>query len=406
MAEAEAAAARRRLGLSVGSLDGVIVSVKDLFDVAGEVTRAGSALLHGEGKVADGDAVAVRRLRAAGAVIVAKTNMSELAFSGVGTNPHLGTPANPLDRSRIPGGSSSGAAVAVADGFCDIAIGTDTGGSIRIPSALCGLVGFKPTQARVPRDGAFPLSPTLDSVGPIARSVAQCVAADGVLSGDSRPVAPVPLDGLRLGIVAGIPFNDIEPEIDAAFQAAISALREAGVRAVPVEIPQIEAMRQLNARTGGIVAAEAHALHQARAARFGEMDPNIATRIEKGAAIPAADYIELLEGRRRLADELAGLWERFDVLAMPTVPIAAPSLSEVADPDRFNDRNLMLLRNTAIGNFFDWPAISLPVRSGATVAGLSILARPNADRRLLAIAASAEKALDERSILFRHGDAS
>ncbi|WP_187968471.1 amidase [Aquibium microcysteis] len=403
-AEAVAADERNRLGLSLGPLDGVIVSIKDLFDVAGDITRAGSAVVQAEGKPAPRDAEVVRRLRAGGAIVVAKTNMSELAFSGVGTNPHLGTPGNPLDRSLVPGGSSSGAAVAVADGFCEVAIGTDTGGSVRIPAALCGLTGFKPSRAAVPTDGAFPLSETLDAIGPIARSVAECAAAYDVLSGTSRDIDALEPEGLRLGIVTGLPFRDIAPEVEAGFASAIAALSSAGMRIVSLDLPEIEEMRLLNARTGGLVAAEAYSVHQGRAARFADMDPNIAARIEKGAAVSAATYIELLRERRRLIASFERHWERFDVLAMPTVPITAPTIAEVADPARFADRNLLLLRNTAIGNFFDWPAISLPISHAGTVCGISIMARPDADRRLLAVATGVEAALAGTGMLYKTGD--
>src|SRR6266702_2587731 len=204
-AAADAADARAKAGISLGSLDGTIVSIKDLFDVAGEPTRAGSKIL-ANAAPAKADAPVVSRLRAAGAVIVAKTNMTEFAFSGVGLNPHYGTPGNPADRTRIPGGSSSGAAVAVADGMCEIAIGSDTGGSTRIPAALCGIVGFKPSRQRVPTAGAFPLSYTLDSVGPIARTVADCAVADAVMAGeDPWRIEPASLAGLRLGISQTLP---------------------------------------------------------------------------------------------------------------------------------------------------------------------------------------------------------
>src|SRR5689334_7175731 len=196
---ADLADARIKDRKQIGPLDGVVITIKDLFDVAGEVTRAGSAMLAKRGKPATADAPVVKRLRAAGAVIVAKTNMTEFAFSGVGANPHFGTPGNPADRKRIPGGSSAGGAVACADGIGDITIGTDTGGSTRIPAALCGLVGFKPTQRRIPTQGAHPLSPTLDSIGPMAHSVALCALADAVLAAHSGgPVAPAELRGLRI----------------------------------------------------------------------------------------------------------------------------------------------------------------------------------------------------------------
>src|SRR5450830_1380129 len=181
-AAAAAADARQRAGISLGPLDGAIVSIKDLFDVAGEVTRAGSKLLAEEAKPAAADAPVVHSLRSGGAVIVGKTNMSEFAFSGVGANQHYGTPGNPADRKRIPGGSTSGGAVAVADGMCEIAIGTDTGGSTRIPAALCGIVGFKPSRQRISTAGAFPLSQSIDSIGPLAKTVAACAKADAVIA--------------------------------------------------------------------------------------------------------------------------------------------------------------------------------------------------------------------------------
>src|ERR1700676_36717 len=203
-AAADAADARAARGASLGRFDGVIVSIKDLFDVAGEPTRAGSKILAEEAAPAAADAAVVRRLRAVGAVIVAKTNMTEFAFSGIGANPHFGTPGNPRDRTRVPGGSSAGAPVTVADGMCQIAIGTDTGGSVRIPAALCGLVGWKPSRQRVPTDGAFPLSTTLDSVGPIGKSVAAGAAPDALMAGEQiLPLEPIELAGLRLGIAEG-----------------------------------------------------------------------------------------------------------------------------------------------------------------------------------------------------------
>src|SRR5215212_3135370 len=228
---ADAADARAKTGKPLGALDGVIVSIKDLFDVKGEVTRAGSRVLANEGLVATADAPVVARLRAAGAVIVAKTNMTEFAFSGVGHNPHYGTPGNPADRGRVPGGSSSGAAVAVADGMCEIAIGTDTGGSTRIPAALCGIVGFKPSKYRVPTEGAFPLSFTLDSVGPLARTVADCAKADAVMAGDPAwTIDPAPLGGLRLGIPQGLPLENLDGAVAPRFQQALKILGAAGVR--------------------------------------------------------------------------------------------------------------------------------------------------------------------------------
>src|SRR6516162_1258313 len=229
-ASADASDARAARGRSLGPLDGVIVSIKDLFDVVGEPTRAGSKILAEEAAPAAADAVIVQRLRQAGAVIVAKTNMTEFAFSGIGANPHFGTPGNPRDRARVPGGSSAGAPVAVADGMCDIAIGTDTGGSVRIPAALCGLVGFKPSRQRVPTEGAFPLSKTLDSVGPIARSVGDCAKADAIMAGEEfAPLEPSGLAGVRLGLPEGQLLERLDDIVALAFKAAVARLDEAGV---------------------------------------------------------------------------------------------------------------------------------------------------------------------------------
>src|SRR6185437_10608172 len=206
IAAADAADARARDGISLGPLDGAIVSIKDLFDVAGEVTRAGSKILAEEGKPAAADAPIVRRLRAGGAVIVAKTNMTEFAYSGIGANPHFGTPGNPADRKRAPGGSSSGGAVAAADDMCEVTIGSDTGGSTRIPASLCGITGYKPSRQRITTEGAFPLSTTLDSIGPMAKTVTPCAHADAVMAGeDPLPFEPAEIAGLRVGVVQGAP---------------------------------------------------------------------------------------------------------------------------------------------------------------------------------------------------------
>src|SRR5436309_1618129 len=247
-AAADAADARAKSGISLGPLDGAIATIKDLFDVAGEPTRAGSRIL-ADATPAKADAPIVRRLRAAGGVIVAKTNMSEFAFSGVGANPHYGTPGNPADRARVPGGSSSGAAVAAADGMCEIAIGTDTGGSTRIPAALCGIVGFKPSQWRVPTQGAFPLSFTLDSVGPLARSVADCALADAIMAADEpRPLEPATLAGLRLGIAQGLPLADLDDHVGREFSAATAKLASVGVRLSDETFPQFDTMLAINAK--------------------------------------------------------------------------------------------------------------------------------------------------------------
>jgi aspartyl-tRNA(Asn)/glutamyl-tRNA(Gln) amidotransferase subunit A len=394
-AEADAADARVRTGQPLGPIDGAIVSIKDLFDVAGEVTRAGSRVLFDEGLVAGADAPVVQRLRAAGAVIVAKTNMTEYAFSGIGANPHFGTPGNPLDRARVPGGSSSGGAVAVADGLCEIAIGSDTGGSTRIPAALCGIVGWKPSQWRVPTEGAFPLSFTLDSVGPMANSVADCAAADAVMAGET-PAAPdpAPLAGLRLGILQGLPFEGIDQTVYAAWSAAMMKLGQAGVRLSDERIALLGDLAQANAK-GGFAPPEAYAIHRERLARRGaDVDPNVRFRIERGAAMAAADYVELVQARRRLVRAMDTRLADLDAIAWPTTPIVAPLLADVATPETFGRNNMMLLRNTAVVNFFDLCAISLPMpRTSGLAAGLMLVARNGHDHRLFRIAAAVEKTL-------------
>jgi aspartyl-tRNA(Asn)/glutamyl-tRNA(Gln) amidotransferase subunit A len=389
-ADARAMAMRR-----LSALDGAIVTIKDLFDVGGETTRAGSKVLAGEGKIASADAAVVRRLRAAGAVIVAKTNMTEFAFSGVGLNPHFGTPGNPADRTRIPGGSTSGGAVAVADRMCEIAIGSDTGGSTRIPAALCGIVGFKPSKYRVPTDGAFPLSYTLDSIGPMARSVRECAMADAIMAGEEpRPFEEAPLAGLRLGIAQGLPLQDLDDTVAAAFALALGRLRKAGARLIDHPLPLLAEMAAVNAM-GGLIAPEAYSIHRERLQARGQgIDPIVRLRIERGKDIPAADYIDMSRRRAALALRFDIELQDFEALLMPTVPIVAPKMTDVATPETFTARNAMLLRNTSIVNFFDLCAISLPLpRENGLPAGLMLVGRNGHDSRLFRVAAGIETIL-------------
>jgi aspartyl-tRNA(Asn)/glutamyl-tRNA(Gln) amidotransferase subunit A len=390
-AAADSCDARRRAGHSLGPLDGIVVTIKDLFDVAGEVTRAGSKVLAEEARPALADAPVVQRLRAAGAVIVAKTNMTEFAFSGVGTNPHYGTPGNPADRSRIPGGSTSGGAIAVADGMCEIAIGTDTGGSTRIPAALCGIVGYKPSKSRIPTDGAFPLSFTLDSVGAMARSVADCAATDAVLAGEAAaPLEPASIAGLRFAVAQGLPLEAVDESVGKSFAQALATIEKAGGNVSEQKFPQLDDIVRVNAK-GGFASAEAFAIHRERINRRGrDIDPNVRARIERGEKMIAADYIELCRERARLVRAMDAALSDLDALLMPTTPIVAPTMAEVATPEGFAAINAALLRNTAIVNFFDLCAISLPLPSALPV-GLMLVARNGHDRRLFQIAAGVER---------------
>ena len=394
-AAAEAADARAKAGVTLGALDGAIVSIKDLFDVQGEVTRAGSKLVAEEGQPADADAPVVRRLRSAGAVVVAKTNMSEFAFSGVGANPHYGTPGNPADRARVPGGSTSGGAVAVGDGMCEIAIGSDTGGSTRIPAALCGIVGFKPSRQRISTAGAFPLSFSLDSIGPMAKTVADCAKADAVMAGEAfSAVEPAPLAGLRVGVAQGLPLDALDDTVAQRFPAALKLLEKAGARLSDEALPLIDRMAEVNAK-GGLAPPEALMIHRDRLARRGDVvDPNVRARIERAAKISAADYVAMQQARAALVAAMDARLADIDVLVSPTTPIVAPTIAEMEERETFARKNGLLLRNTSIWNFFDCCAISLPLpRDGGLPTGLMLIGRNGHDRRLFRIAAAVEKQL-------------
>jgi aspartyl-tRNA(Asn)/glutamyl-tRNA(Gln) amidotransferase subunit A len=385
--------ARRKAGATLGALDGVVVTIKDLFDVAGEVTRAGSKVLAKRGKPATSDAPVVNRLCEAGAIIVAKTNMTEFAYSGVGANPHFGTPGNPADRRRIPGGSSSGAAVAAADGMCRISIGTDTGGSTRIPAAVCGIVGFKPTAERIPTAGAFPLSFSLDSIGPLATSVADCALADAVMAGIApEPVQPASLAGVRLGLVKGPVLENVDNTVGPAFEKAVAKLGAA--KRSDVTLAPLAMLAEINAK-GGIAPPEAHAIHRdLLATDAAGLDPNVRLRLQRAADITAADYILNMRARITAIASMDRVFDEFDALVLPTSPIVAPTMAEVADPDDFARRNMLLLRNTAIANFFDLCAISLPIRLGNSLpCGLMLFGRHGSDRKLFQLAAAVEQAL-------------
>ena len=391
-AEADAADARRRDGVTLGALDGVLVSIKDLFDVAGETTLAGSRLL-ADHPPAGADAPVVARLRRAGAVILGKTSMSEFAFSGLGLNPHTGTPGNAHDPARIPGGSSAGAGVAVALGLCDIAIGTDTGGSVRIPAAFNGIVGLKPTARRVPTAGAFPLSYTLDSIGPLAATVQACADADAVMSGgETGPMVPAALAGLRIGVPRGRLFADTEPAVAQAFEATLGRLSTAGARITDLDIEDIlEAMR-LTLAAAPIAAAEAAAIHadwlESRADAF---DPRVLQRIRGGAGVAAPAYVRTLRRRAELVAMAAARLDACDVLALPTVPMLAPLLAPLEDDDAaFARTNLLALRNPTVGNFLDLCGLSLPMRTDGLPAGLMLMAPALQDARMLAIGRAVE----------------
>lgn len=391
----EAAAADRRAaaGATLGPLDGVIVSIKDLFDVAGEPTTAGSAMLRGA-PPASTDAPIVARLRAAGAVILGKTNMTEFAYSGLGLNPHWGTPGNAYDPARVPGGSSSGAGVAAALGFGDIAIGTDTGGSVRIPAAFNGVVGFKPTAARVPREGAFPLSYTLDSIGPLARTVTLCAAADAVMAGEMpRPLAAAPLSGLTLAVPA--PFlEQTDPAVATAFETALRRLGAAGARITEAAVADLVAAMRQSLAEGPIVPVEAAEIHTAHVAQHRDaFDPQVLARILPGFDVPAPRYVASLRRRRALIAALDARFEPGMVIALPTTAIPAPFQAAVAETAAFQAQNTLVLRNPSFGNYFDLCGISLPMPVDGPPAGLMLLGRHGTDANLLSVSLGVEAAV-------------
>lgn len=386
---AEVSDGLRKVGVVPSPLAGIPISIKDLCNVAGETTLAGSKALD-DAKPATADAPVVARLRAAGAVIVGSTNMSEFAFSGVGFNPHYGTPGNPADRKRVPGGSSAGAAVSVADRMAVAALGTDTGGSVRIPSAVCGLVGFKPTARRVPIDGVVPLSTSLDSIGPLANSVEDCALVDAVFAGEPITVpAAAPLAGLRFAIPKHFVMSELDATVATAFERACKALSAKGVKIDQIDLAELDELPTINA-TGGFAAAESYAWHKDLIARRGnEYDPFVHPRIMRGKDMSAADYIELLAQRADLQRRVSAITSNYDAVIMPTCAIVAPTLDEVATSDGFVKKNLLLLRNTAVGNFLDRCGISLPCHAaGELPVGFMLMGESMADRRLLAIARS------------------
>jgi aspartyl-tRNA(Asn)/glutamyl-tRNA(Gln) amidotransferase subunit A len=394
-AEADAADARAKAGTRLSAVDGVLVSVKDLFDTAGERTTVGSELFR-HAPPAAADAEAVRRLRAGGAVIVGKTNLSEFAFHGMGTNPHYGTPGNARDRTRVPGGSSSGAAISVADGMADVGLGSDTAGSIRTPAALNGLVGFKPTQVRVPLEGAFPLSYTLDSAGPLTRTVAEAHAADAVLAGEAwRPLQARPVRGLRFLLPrASYLFSELDAHVAKAFEGAVARLAAAGAIIVEADMPLLDEMQTVQARAG-FSPVEASHVHKDRFdAEKHRLDPVVSARIARGQGVTAVEYIDMLRRRAALIPRFDVALEPHDALIAPTTPIVAPVIAEVlTSVEAFMPKTLALIRNTFVANLFDTCAATVPIPTDGLHVGFMLTGRRLRDRDLLAVAAGVEGVL-------------
>lgn len=393
LAQADAMDLLRSTGAAPSPYAGIPVSIKDLFDITGQVTRAGSTVLANR-PAATRDAVSVARLRRAGFVLMGRTNMSEFAFSGLGINPHYGTPRNPWERAqgRIPGGSSSGAAISVADGMSHGALGTDTGGSCRIPAAFTGLVGYKPTARRVPSAGAVPLSTTLDSIGPIARSVACCATLDAVLANDSPPdLTHRSPSGMRFAVPETFVLEDLDPEVATHFERSLSRLAAAGARIERIEVPEFAAIPAINAK-GGFSAAESYAWHRGLIESSGAAyDPRVLIRIQRGATQSAADYIELLAARKAFIAAVEARVARFDALLFPTTPVIPPRSAALQSDDEFFRVNGLVLRNPAVINLLDGCAISIPNHhEGEPPTGLMLACPGSLDHRLFRCAVAAE----------------
>lgn len=393
LAAADAMDALRKAKAAPSRFAGIPVSIKDLYDIKGQVTKAGSRALE-DSAPAEADAPVVARLRRAGFIVIGRTNMTEFAYSGIGINPHYGTPKGAWQRSvgHVPGGSSSGAAVSIADRMAYGALGTDTGGSCRIPAAFNGIVGYKPTQSRVPLDGGVPLSSSLDSFGPLANTVQCCAILDALLADEPvTPLKPRSINGLRLAVPTTVVLDDLDAEVSQAFERALAALTKHGALIERIEMPEFLDVGVMNSK-GGFTAAESYAWHRYLLTSKGDVyDPRVYVRIQKGETISAADYIETLTARRSLIARAAARIAPYDALVMPTTSNTPPTIAALADDQAFNRENLRALRNCTMINMIDGCAISLPAhRAGEVPVGLMLASSGGNDRRLFEVAAGVE----------------
>jgi aspartyl-tRNA(Asn)/glutamyl-tRNA(Gln) amidotransferase subunit A len=393
---AEAMDRLRKAKAAPSRFAGIPVSIKDLFDIKGQVTRAGSRALD-DSPPARTDAAVVARLRRAGFIVIGRTNMTEFAYSGIGINPHYGTPKSAWQRSvgHVPGGSSSGAAVSIADGMAYGALGTDTGGSCRIPAAFNGIVGFKPTQRRVPLDGGVPLSFTLDSFGPLARSVSCCAILDAVLADEPIvPLRPRPIKGMRLAVPTTIVLDDLDEAVAQTFNRALENLSRQGALIERIEVPEFLDIGVMNTK-GGFSAAESYAWHRFLIASKGDVyDPRVSVRILRGEGMSAADYVDLLGARRSMIARIETRIAPYDALVMPTTANTPPRIADLTDDKAFTTQNLRALRNPSLINMIDGCSISLPAqREGEVPVGLMLAAAGGSDHRIFELAAGMEGAI-------------
>jgi aspartyl-tRNA(Asn)/glutamyl-tRNA(Gln) amidotransferase subunit A len=375
---------------------GIPVSIKDLFDIKRQVTRAGSRALD-DSAPAEKDAPVVARLRRAGFVVIGRTNMTEFAYSGIGINPHYGTPKGAWQRNvgHVPGGSSSGAAVSIVDRMAYGALGTDTGGSCRIPAAYNGIVGYKPTQRRVPLEGGVPLSSSLDSFGPLANSVQCCATLDAVLADEPMSaLQPRPIRGMRLAVPMTVALDELDEAVAKTFERALATLSRAGALVEHIEVPEFLDIGVMNTK-GGFAASESYAWHRYLiTSRGDDYDPRVSARILRGEAMSAADYIDLINARRSLIARVAVRLAPHDALVMPTAANTPPKIADLADDKAFTTANLRSLRNCTLINMIDGCAVSLPAhREGEVPVGLMLASIGGADRRIFELAAGMEGAI-------------
>ncbi|WP_050527134.1 amidase [Pseudorhodobacter aquimaris] len=384
-----AAADRARAGQRIGLLDGVPISWKDLFDASGAPCEAGSALL--KGRVPETDAQVLTTATAQGLVCLGKTHMSELAFSGLGLNPVTATPPNVNDPAAVPGGSSSGAAASVAFGLAAAAIGSDTGGSVRIPASWNDLVGLKTTSGRLSNQGAVPLCERFDTVGPLARSVEDCALLLAAMEG-SKPADLVgaSVKGARLLVLETVALDDLREEPARGFEGAVEGLARAGAR---IESGKIEEVTEAMDLAAILFTAEAYGIWgKTIESAPQKMFPRILERFRSGAAFTASDYVAAW----RRMEELRKIWAQktaaYDAVILPTAPNLPPDAKRLMEDDEYYvTENLLTLRNTRIGNLFGLCGVTLP--TGQPSCGISFIAPPMQEERVLRLASAAERAL-------------
>jgi aspartyl-tRNA(Asn)/glutamyl-tRNA(Gln) amidotransferase subunit A len=392
VAEAEAASERARAGMRAGPLDGVPISWKDLYDTAGVATEGGSRLL--AGRVPQADALVLRRATAAGTICLGKTHTSELAFSGLGVNPMAGTPPNAIEPDRAPGGSSSGAAVSTKLGLAAAGIGSDTGGSVRIPSGWNDLVGLKTTPGLIPLEGVLALAPSLDTVGPLCRTVEDCALLLGILADMAAPdLSDAALGDERLHVAKTLVIDGCDEGVVPAFDAAVEHLGRAGSRISRGEVPEFDGIVRAMRDLSPVVTSEAWAeWGELIEAHPGVMYARIEERFRQGkGADPAKDDAARREFAR-LSDALCRRMDEHGLIVMPTTPIWPPEVRRLLDdPVYFTERNLMALRNTRLANLLGLCSLTVP--TGTPMCGLMLFAPPNAEARLLRIGSAIEAAL-------------